>query len=241
MRRTLGDVHVERKAPAQLGGEGLDLAIVIDVFRATSTAAVLMSRGVASLPVIAHAEDLDALPPPATGPYLVFSELSNPISLDRVDNSPVIASQVSLANRTPVLLTTNGTRATCAAVASAKVVLLASFLNIRRVVDYVHRARPSRVTLIPAGDIKRGETHIEDERCADAIALLLRGESPDFDRLAAECLAEPRVQRRVAKSAELADDIRLALTPDRHAAVIRVHAGPSANVCIASSGAAAAS
>lgn len=220
-------ILVDRMTPAAVTACQLDVAIIMDVLRATSTATVLISRGVESLPIIARPDDLAALPPPQTGPYLIFSELSAAMPFERVDNSPVIASTIELAGRTPVLLTTNGTTATCRAVAHSRQVLLASFLNARSVARYLLETGPERVTLIPAGSIEKAESHIEDDRCADAIDQLLRGEEPDFDRIAAECLASPRVQRRLNKSSELAADIHMSLTPNGFDVLIEATPGPA--------------
>jgi phosphosulfolactate phosphohydrolase-like enzyme len=225
---------VERTSPGEIcAPRDLGVAVVIDVLRATSTAVTLFSRGIRSLPIVARITDLAALPEPATGPYLIFSELSQAVAFERVDNSPVIASAIALSGRTPVLLTTNGTATTCAAVGHADLVLLASFLNIQAVARHLLAMQPDRVTLVPSGNIEKRESHVEDERCADALAQLLQGETPDFQQLAAECLASPRVQRRMAKSEQLAGDVRMALTPDRFDIVIQAIAGPSPELSIA--------
>jgi 2-phosphosulfolactate phosphatase len=225
---------VQRKAPHDLADpEGLGVAVVIDVLRATSTATTLFARGAREVPIVARIGDLARLPPPTHGPYLIFSELSQPIELERVDNSPVIASTIALDGRTPVLLTTNGTATTCAAVARAERVLLASFLNIRAVARHLLEAAPAKITIIPSGNIDKAESCIEDDLCAEALAQLLAGQEPDFEQLAATCLATPRVQRRAAKSEQLAGDVKMALTAARFDVVIEALAGPTPELAIA--------
>src|SRR5205823_5710625 len=99
---------------------------------------------------------------------------------DRIDNSPVQAEQLVLAGRTPVLITTNGTRALDAAACAAGQVLVASFLNVSAVASYLDRRGARRVTLLPAGDFEKGESRPEDELCADALEMLLAGGRPEL-------------------------------------------------------------
>src|SRR5688572_28214823 len=114
-------MHVERVHPARVGERRLDVAVVIDVLRATSTAVVLAGRGVERLLVLASADDLHQLPPIEDGwEYLLFSEFSKiETTWPRVDNSPAVALKVDLTKKIPVLITTNGTRATRVAVSQA--------------------------------------------------------------------------------------------------------------------------
>lgn len=205
---------VDRIHPARLSDQVLEAAVVIDVLRATSTAIVLLERGAPAVRVISTPADLAGLPP-ADRPYLVFSELaaSRDCGLDCVDNSPAAAAELDLAGRSPVLVTTNGTRAIAAAIQRASRVLIAGFVNLSSTVRTLRGA--GRVTLLPAGDFDAGEPRTEDERCADALEGMLLGASPDLAALIAACRADPRVQRRVARHPELVHDIDLALTVDR--------------------------
>lgn len=194
------------------------VAIVIDVLRATSTAVVLLSR-VPEVCVVAGLDAIAALPP---RPYLIVSELDGADAFGpRIDNSPVEAGRVPLDGRMPVLVTTNGTRALCAAAESAEHVVAASFLNLGAVAAAVAALAPAQVTLLPAGDFTGGVPHAEDERCADALAALLRGERPDFPSLLAAARADARIERRLAREPGLAADLDLALSVDRFGVVPR--------------------
>ena len=68
-------MRVERIHPALLRDQRLDVAVVIDVLRATSTAVVLAARGVDHLVVVATGGEMNRLAPPKSGRYLVFSEI----------------------------------------------------------------------------------------------------------------------------------------------------------------------
>lgn len=218
-------MRVDRIHPALLGDEVLEVAVVIDVLRATSTAVALVARGAERVQVVATPDQLAELPPLDAGAtYLVFSELdrSREFAHECVDNSPFLAEQVPLDGRCPVLVTTNGTRAIAAAMARSRTALLASFGNLSALVDHVRASAAQRVTLLPAGDFAGREIRTEDERCADALEAMLSGRPPDLPALLADIRQDARVQRRIARHPALVADVEVSLSVDRHRAVPRV-------------------
>jgi phosphosulfolactate phosphohydrolase-like enzyme len=212
-------VLVDRIHPGRLGDQELDVAVVIDVIRATSTAIVLLGRGAAAVRIVERPQDLARLEP---GRYLVFSEVeeSRGFGLDCVDNSPAVAEEVALDGRIPVLVTTNGTRAVAAAMPRSREVLLASFGNLSSTVRHL-AGRADRVTLLPAGDFASATPHAEDERCADALEEMLKGGTPDLAALVAACRDE-RVERRLARQPQLLRDLEVCFGVDRYDAVAAV-------------------
>jgi phosphosulfolactate phosphohydrolase-like enzyme len=228
-------VQVDRLHPGRVGPRAFDVAVVIDVLRATTTASVLLSRGVDVLPIVATPADLADLPPNAGGcSYLIFSEMEAAAEhAERVDNSPSIAEGIELDGRTPVLVTTNGTRAVHAVLGQSRAVLLASFVNLSAVVRHLLALGPRSVTLVPAGHFSGQEKRIEDERCADALERLLHGQAPGLEGLVAECLADPRIRRRQSREANLARDVSIAFTPDRFGTVIEVVRAGEGEPCFA--------
>ena len=229
-------LQVERIQPGLLSDQSLEVAVVIDVLRATSTAIALLAGGASRIHVVGTPDELAPL---AAGPgarYLVFSELaeSRAWGLECVDNSPALAEEVDLNGRLPVLVTTNGTRAIAAAVARAGEVLVASFGNLTCIAHHL-RATAGRVALLPAGDFAGREPRTEDERCADALEALLRGGAPDLPALVAACRADARVQRRIARHPDLLRDVEVALAIDRHPVVARARAGTAGLELVAAS------
>lgn len=227
-------MRVDRIQPARLTDEDLEVAVVIDVLRATSTALAIFARGARRIEVVATPGELGALSEPADGGrYLVFSELheSRSLGLECIDNSPALADRIDLAGRLPVLVTTNGTRALVAAAARAQAVLIASFGNLAVLARHL-RASADRVTLLPAGDFAGGEPRTEDELCADALAALLAGEAPDLPAITAAIRQDARVQRRLARHPELADDIDAALAVDRYPAIARAVVGAGGRLAL---------
>jgi 2-phosphosulfolactate phosphatase len=197
----------------------------MDVFRMTSTAAMLMRdpscQGVA---VAATLDDLQRLPRPASG-YVVVSELVSASWPGAwVDNSPAQVARTAFGERTPVLVTTNGTRALLAAAACAEQVLLASFVDLHAVARHLVEGpepRTDSVVLLPAGHFASGESRIEDDLCADALESLLAGTEPDLAASADLIRAHPRTRRRVEAEPGFAADVDLALQGDPGAAVLK--------------------
>lgn len=212
---------VQRLRPGQPFPARVGTVVVIDVLRMTTTAAVLMrdpSRmGVA---VAATLDDLAGLGLPQAGCVVVSELLSAAWPGSWVDNSPVRAAAFPFGERTPVLVTTNGTRALLAAAACADRVLLASFVDLSAVARHLLAGGHVDVGILPAGHFATGEPRTEDDLCADALAGLLAGEDPAWATIAAQVRSDDRVQRRAEQDAGYAADVDVALSSDRDAEVL---------------------
>ena len=198
------------------------MCIVVDVLRATTTATVLCHR-LGELCVARTPADLGNLPD-RPGGYALFSELAdvNNSDIPRFDNSPIQARDVALDGRTPVLVTTNGTLAVGLAARFASEVLLASFVNVSAVVDYIRTRCVATVALMPAGNVKQARACIEDDGCADSIAALLCQAPVDMSAIIAACHREGRIIERRATEPNLGADIDLCFDVDAVPAVPRV-------------------
>lgn len=198
-----------------------DAAVVIDVLRMTSTAAVLMRRpACAEIAVAATLDDLPQLARPVSD-LVIVSEVRGASGLGAwIDNSPAQAEGFAFGARTPVLVTTNGTRALLAAAAGAAQVFTASFVDLHAIARHVAAAAPRDVLIVPAGHFAGGEARVEDDLCADALAAMLAGEEPDLAAAADAIRADPRVRRRVEEEPGFAADLDLALRGDPRAAAL---------------------
>jgi 2-phosphosulfolactate phosphatase len=214
-------MRIQRRRPVSSSSQRASVAVVIDVLRMTSTAAVLMRRAsCGGVSVAATLDDLPRLPRPLSE-CLVISELPGAARSGAwVDNSPARIAQLDLGDRTPVLVTTNGTRALLAAASCADRVLLASFVDLHAVARHLVATAPASVVLLPAGHFASGEARIEDDLCADALESLLAGMMPDVAAFAATIHADPRVRRRVEAEPGFSADLDLALEHDAEAAVL---------------------
>jgi phosphosulfolactate phosphohydrolase-like enzyme len=194
----------------------------MDVLRMTSTAAVLMRLpSCASVAVAGTPADLERL---ALRPAdcVVVSELVDASWPGTwVDNSPALVERMSFGERTPVLVTTNGTRTLLNAAAFADTVLLASFVDLRAVARHLSERPISSLALMPAGSFASGEARTEDELCADALEQYLAGDEPDLATAAALIRADAHVRRRVDAKAGFSADLEMALRSDPGAAVLK--------------------
>jgi 2-phosphosulfolactate phosphatase len=217
-------VRVSIVRPEDPAPVGVDVCIVVDVLRATTTAAVLCER-LGELCVIPSAADLGHLPARTAG-YALFSELKGlEVDIPRFDNSPVQARRAALDGRMPVLATTNGTVAVGIAARFAREVVLGSFINATAVAAHVRASGAAHVAVMPAGNIAKAQRCSEDDGCAESLAAMLRGTAVDTAAVIAACRADPRIVRRSASEPGLAEDIALCFDLDAIAVAPRVSSG----------------
>jgi phosphosulfolactate phosphohydrolase-like enzyme len=201
----------------------VDICIVVDVLRATTTAAVLCEQN-GELYVVRTPGELAQLPERAGG-YALFSELADIASdIPRFDNSPVQARETALAGRMPVLVTTNGTLAVALAAERAPCVLLAGFVNLGAIVAYVAQAGAASVGVMPAGHVRKAQRHAEDEGCAESLVARLAGDALDVAGVIARCRVDARIVERRAREPHLDADIALCFDLDAVPVVPRVRA-----------------
>ena len=211
-------MHVSIVRPDQ-PSDRVDLCVVVDVLRATTTAVVLCHR-FGRVRVVRSLDDLDQLPAHPVG-HVMFSELAArpDLAIPHFDNSPVLARDVELDGRMPVLVTTNGTVAIDLAARFAHEVVLAAFVNLSAVVDYVRRCGVATVAVMPAGHVQQAERCVEDDGCAAAIAGELQVAPLDVTAVIASCRAEPRILQRATR---IAADVELCFAVDTIPVVPRV-------------------
>lgn len=151
-------------------------AVIVDVFRAFTTAAFCIAAGARE--VVLVADHLQALALKRRDPSLFLTgEIGGrPIPGFDAGNSPSAIEQLDLTGRRVVQRTSGGTQGVSAATA-ARDILLASFVIADATIRYV-RQRPDEVTVVATGH--RGtETSEEDEACAAYLAARLAGTPVD--------------------------------------------------------------
>jgi 2-phosphosulfolactate phosphatase len=161
--------------PSEASAIAADCFIVVDQLRATSTIAVLFSRGLTSLAVV---DDLDRARSMAREMgAILFGEQGGlpPVGFD-YGNSPVEASGLALAGRRAVLFTTNGTTALCA-VAGQGHVYTGALANASAVAAYV-TPRYRHVAIVCAGNARARTFSLEDFAAAGAIVRHLAALAP---------------------------------------------------------------
>ncbi len=157
--------------------EARGVVIIIDVFRAFTTAAIAFDRGARSITLVAEAED--ALELYRRGGHdILMGEVDGrrPDGFD-LGNSPYEASSYDFSGKTVIQSTRAGTVGVAAA-AAADTIYLGSFVVAQATVDAVRAENPGLVTVVAMGDQGRVRSD-EDEHCALFLRNLLEGRSPD--------------------------------------------------------------
>jgi 2-phosphosulfolactate phosphatase len=151
--------------------------IVIDVFRAFTTAAVALSRGASGVILTAEPEEALALRAAGLG-SLCVGEVGGmrPPGFD-YGNSPFELSTADVAGKTLIQSTRAGTVGVCA-VPEDQPIFAAALVTAAATVRAVAMDDPAEATLVAMGLAGRVRTD-EDEMCALYMRALLRGRSPD--------------------------------------------------------------
>ena len=156
------------------------VVIVIDVFRAFTTAAVAFDKGVDRILLTASPEEALELRRQGLGQFCM-GEVGG-IRPDGFDfgNSPYELSQVdSLAGQTLIQSTQAGTVGVTAA-AQADAIYLGSFVMASAIVRAIHAANPPLVSIVAMG-VRTAHRSDEDEQCALYLRNRLQGRYPDPD------------------------------------------------------------
>lgn len=164
--------------------EAAGTVIVIDVFRAFTTAAIAFDQGAAAITLIAEAEDALALYRSGGGDVLLGEvDGKRPPGFD-YGNSPYEITGVDLTGKSLVQSTRAGTVGVAAAFAApdTDTIYLGSLVVAAATVQGVRQDNPELVTILAMGDqgVVRSD---EDEQCALYLRNLMEGRQPDPDAL----------------------------------------------------------
>jgi 2-phosphosulfolactate phosphatase len=169
------------------------LVVIIDVFRAFSTAAYVFSNGAATIIPVAEldlARKLKADQPE----YILMGERDCRKPSDfEYGNSPALIESVDFSGRTIIHTTSAGTQGLMRAT-RAEELIGGSFVNARAIADYICQRDPQLVTLVAMGTAGK-ERAREDDLCAEYIRALLDGDKPDTDAIRTELRASESAQK----------------------------------------------
>ena len=142
-------------------------AVIVDVFRAFTTAAFCIAAGAREIVLVADHEQALALKRDDPSLFLTGEIGGRPIG-----NSLSAIERLDLSGRRVVQRTSSGTQGVVAAT-SARRVLLGSFVAAGATVRYLRR-EADEVTIVAMGAAAQ-ESSEEDERCASYLAASLTG------------------------------------------------------------------
>ena len=157
------------------------MTVIIDVFRAFSTACYAFDNGINRLLDVATPEEAFALRDKLKAEVIIAGEQDEkkPAGFD-YGNSPTEMLTGSLAGKTMIHCTTAGTRGIISA-SGATEILGAGLVNAWAVASYISMIRPEKVTLVAMG-YRATETAEEDMLCARYIKDLLQGRETDISK-----------------------------------------------------------
>lgn len=159
--------------------EAQGVTVIIDVFRAFSTACYAFDNGINRLLDVATPEEAFALRDKLTAEVIIAGEQDEkkPSGFD-YGNSPTEMLTGSVTGKTMIHCTTAGTRGILSS-RGATEILGAGLVNAGAVASYISMIRPEKVTLVAMG-YRAVETAEEDLICARYIKNLLEGRETDI-------------------------------------------------------------
>jgi 2-phosphosulfolactate phosphatase len=202
--------------------ESAGTTIIIDVFRAFTTAAVAFDRGAAQIVLVAEVDEALALRRRGVG-HLCMGEVDGkrPADFD-FGNSPYEVSQADFTGKTLIQSTRAGTVGASAA-AAAETLYVGSLVIATATVNAILASAPRLVSIVAMGNAAKWRSD-EDEQCALFLRNLLQGRRPDHDAVQklvlvgqeAQKYGDPSQPHFHPRDREIAVDI------DRYAFAIRV-------------------
>ena len=165
-------------------------AVIIDVFRAFTTAAFVMANGADRILPVGGVDE--ALELRHRNPdWLVMGEVhGHKIPGFDYGNSPDEVSKVDFTGKTIVQRTSSGVQGILAA-HGADEILLGSFVIAEATVNYIKKRKPKVVSIVAMG-WEGDNKAIEDELCAEYLKARLCGERPDFPDMASRIREDPQ-------------------------------------------------
>ncbi|HJW69592.1 MAG TPA: 2-phosphosulfolactate phosphatase [Candidatus Binatia bacterium] len=163
--------------------EARGLAVVIDVFRAFSTAAYAFDRGASEVVLVGSVEDAFALRRRLPDALVMGEVDGRRVAGFDFGNSTSAIARADLRGRRLIQRTSAGTQGVLAA-EHAEEIVLGSFVCAGAIVRHVQARKPAVVSLVAMG-VGATRPAPEDEACGDLLEARLRGVPLDESALLA--------------------------------------------------------
>lgn len=202
------------------------LAVIIDVFRAFSTACYAMAGGAARIVPVGDLETAFRLKREEPQALLVGERGGVMVPGFDYGNSPTQLKAADVRGKTIVHTTSAGTQG----IANARMadeIITGSFVNAEAIASYIRRRKPEIVSLVCMGLGGEREAD-EDTLCADYIRHRLEGRTVDFSKIVARLQSANRSGSfldLVGEASAPKDDFDLCLALDAFDFVLRVRPG----------------
>ena len=157
------------------------LTVIIDVFRAFTTAPFVMNNGAEKIIPVGKLEKAFELKK-KNPHYLLIGERKG-IKVKGFDygNSPFEIKDVDFKGKTVVMTTSGGTQGIVNA-ENADEIMVGSFVNANATINHIKEMNPEIVTLVAIGSYGT-EIRDEDGLCAKYIKESLEGKNPNFNEI----------------------------------------------------------
>jgi 2-phosphosulfolactate phosphatase len=165
------------------------LAVVIDVFRAFTTAAYAMNNGAEKIIPVETVKEAFEMKKKCQHAVLMGERSGKQVEGFDYGNSPYEIENVDFTGLTVVQTTSAGTRGLIEA-NGADIVLPGSFVIADAIVDYINKSNMEIVSLVAMGWGGRIKSP-EDENLAKYIEMKLKGLEPNFVVMKEEIRAHP--------------------------------------------------
>ena len=202
--------------------EASGIAIVIDVFRAFTTAAIAFENGAKDITLVAEIEEALELRRRGIGDVLMGEvDGTCPEGFD-YGNSPFEIVEVDFTGKSIVQSTRAGTVGVAAS-EKAATIYLGSFAVAQSTVDTILKDNPEVVSIVAMGDqgVVRSD---EDEHCALYLRNLLEGRKPDQESVRSLILKGGATQKffQTSQPQYHPEDVELALQFNKHSFAMKV-------------------
>jgi 2-phosphosulfolactate phosphatase len=154
------------------------VAVIIDVFRAFSTACYAYDSGVARLIVTDDIKKAFILKKEYHNSVLVGERYEKKIEGFDFGNSPTELLKTDLSGKIVIQTTTAGTRGLISAM-NADIILAGSLVNVGAIIRYIRNLNPEKVSLVPMG-YRAIISAEEDLLCAEILEAGLTGSEKTY-------------------------------------------------------------
>jgi 2-phosphosulfolactate phosphatase len=201
------------------------LTVIIDVFRAFTTAAYVMANGALRIHPVGTLEEAFALRERHPDWVLMGEREGRPVPGFDYGNSPHQVKDVDFTGRVVVQSTSAGTQGIVNA-SGADEILPGSFVMADAIVEYIREKNPGVLSLVAMGWNGK-EKSPEDELLAEYIETRLRGGEPDFQAMVEQIRAHPQGAKffDASKPEFIEEDFHCAMDLNRFSFCLKVVKG----------------
>jgi len=205
------------------------LTVVIDVFRAFSTACYVFAAGASKIIPVEHVEEAFKLKRILKDVVMLGERNERKVPGFDFGNSPTHIMNQNFGGKTIIMTTSSGTRGIANATLADEIIT-GSFVNAEAIINYIRQKNPAELSLVCMGYEGRYPTQ-EDTFLAEYVRDKLQNKETDFEKM--------KQILRTGDGARLLDpandewspasDFELCLDPDRFNFVLKIEKGEDYN------------